>query len=467
MKLDDLLPGGSAATTEPLSRQAAKAHAVAMLDGLRQVIEQLGPIPGGKTILLLSAGLIAEEAVRELRAVEEAAAASFTRIYTIQVPTPSPRFAEAGRAGLRDLAGNTGGALVTLADKPAQALQRMAAELSFSYLLMLAPLPADFEAGLRSVSVRARRKDVTIRASPTIRPGFLPPEPAPPPLAPSPAPAAGARPPVAADQPAAAGPVKRPARRDPALAAVLARVTEYAENYGRELSAVVAEEVYEQKATQSAVALKGPTSRRLVSDFLLVKVPGASGWMPFRDVFEVDGVQVRDHDDRLRKLFLEAPPEKALENANTIWSESARYNIGPIFRNVNVPTLPLVFVESTFAPRFEFNKRGEPTEGGIRAWEIEYREVARPTIIKTRRDEDVPASGTLWVDPVSGRVLRTLMRAAGATITVTYEPRPESLGLWLPVKMQENYEYSIGRVQATATYSKFRRFQVFTEEKIK
>ena len=472
MKLDDILPGGSATDTETLSPPAAKAHALAMLDGLRQVVERLGQVPGGKTVLLLSAGLIGEEAIREMRAVETAAAASFTRIYTIQVPTPSPRFAEMGRAGLLALARNTGGSLVTLIDKPAQALQRMAAELSFSYLLMLAPLPADVEAGLRSVSVRTRRKDVTIRASSAVRPGFLPPELVPTPPAPPLAPAAGAVPPMAADRPAAADSVKRPARRDPALAAVLARVSDYADNYGRELSAVVAEEVYEQKATRGAVsagaaAAQSPTSRRLVSDFLLVKVPGADGWLPFRDVFEVDGVQVRDRDDRLKKLFLEAPPEKAVENAKTIWDESARYNIGVIHRNVNVPTLPLMFVDSRFVPRFEFSRRGEPTVGGIRAWEIEYREVARPTIIKTRGGEDVPASGTLWVEPVSGRILRTLMKAAGATITVTYEPRAESLGLWLPVKMQESYVYSVGRIQAIATYSKFRRFQVFTEEKIK
>jgi hypothetical protein len=33
--------------------------------------------------------------------------------------------------------------------------------------------------------------------------------------------------------------------------------------------------------------------------------------------------------------------------------------------------------------------------------------------------------------------------------------------------MQESYVYPTARIQATATYSKFRRFQVFTEEKIK
>jgi hypothetical protein len=136
-------------------------------------------------------------------------------------------------------------------------------------------------------------------------------------------------------------------------------------------------------------------------------------------------------------------------------------------RNVNVPTIPLMFVSLEFKRRFEFSKRGETTEAGIRVWQIEYREAVRPTIIKTPSGVDIIASGTLWVDPVSGRILRTLLRAAGATITVTYRPREEATGLWLPVMMQENYIYTTARIQATATYSKFRRFQVFTEEKIK
>jgi hypothetical protein len=126
-----------------------------------------------------------------------------------------------------------------------------------------------------------------------------------------------------------------------------------------------------------------------------------------------------------------------------------------------------MFVTDGLQSRFEFTKRGEPTEAGIRAWEIDFRETTRPTIIKTRTSEDIFASGTLWVDPVSGRVLRTVLKAAGATITVTYKPREDAAGLWLPVTMQENYEYPSASIHATATYSKFRRFQVFTEEKIK
>jgi hypothetical protein len=138
-----------------------------------------------------------------------------------------------------------------------------------------------------------------------------------------------------------------------------------------------------------------------------------------------------------------------------------------VWRNINVPTLPLMVVTSGTQHGFQFTKRGEPTEAGIRAWEIDYLEFARPTIIKTRTGENVVMSGTLWVDPVSGRILRTRLKAAGTTITVTYKPQQEIAGLWLPVTMQERYEYPTARIRATATYSNFRRFQVFTQEDFK
>jgi hypothetical protein len=59
------------------------------------------------------------------------------------------------------------------------------------------------------------------------------------------------------------------------------------------------------------------------------------------------------------------------------------------------------------------------------------------------------------------------MKASMATITVTYGPRDELSGLWMPVMMEERYEYGSKTVTGLATYSKFRRFQVSTKEQIK
>ena len=455
--LDDLQSGWSTPGTEILSSAAVHAHAVEMLEGLRQLLVAMQPASVGSTVLLLSTGLIAAEAQREMEAVTRAAASAFARIYVIQVPTPSPRFADLGRADLMALARMTGGNFVTLNDRPAQTLQRLAGELSFSYLLLLAPTPADAEPRLHSVAVTTQRKDVTVRAGLAVRPGRVIPEQV---AAPS---AAAAEP----NPPAAARTPKPPARRDPVLDALLERAADYLNDYDRNVSAVVAEEVYEQMVMRGWTATLGPVRRRLVSDFLLVQVPGWRGWLPFRDVFEVDGVQVRDRDDRLGRLFLSAPPERAVENGNMILNESARYNIGGLERNTNLPTIALVFLYRENQFKSTFTSRDERIVDGVRVREIGFREVARPTMISTPKGADLFTSGTCWVEPVSGRILRTQLQVGGATITVRYEPREETSGLPVPVRMEEKYDYPPVLVEATATYSKFRRFQVISDMNIK
>jgi len=452
-KLEDSLSAGKLGSGETVSAAAAKSHAVAALGDLAKLLTALRHMPGAKTILLLSAGMSADDVSGEIERVAAAAAAGNTRIYALQVPTPARKFAEIGESGLLAIARASGGALVTLGEKPGEALQRMAAELSFSYLLMLEPLPEGDMSSPHSLSVSTRRKGVTIRSSAWLVPGRLLPEALPEPKPPAP-------------NPTREAPI---ARRDPALDAVLARVADYVQNYCREVSAVVTEEVYEQQVLGSmagagVVTAVRQESRRLVSDFLLVKVPGDEGWLPLRDVLEVDGKQVRERDNRLQKLFIEASADEAIENANRILEESARYNIGPVRRNLNVPTLPLMFVHGQNAGRFTFTKRGEEDEGGMRTWVVEYRELVKPTIIKTPAGADVPASGRFWVEPTSGRIVRTTLEAGGATITVIYRPYAEAPGVWLPASMDERYGT---RIRARASYSNVRRFRVFTEEKIK
>jgi hypothetical protein len=469
-KLEDLLSADRMRNEEALSTEATRKQAVTTLGGLKSVLDALGRgVSGSKTVLLLSAGIVNVDVSGQIEQVVAASAAAETRIYVLQVPTPAAKFSAAGRGGLLEIAQRSGGTLVTLAGNAGESLQRMSSELSSSYLLMLDAQPGD-DAPSHTLSVASRRRDVTIRAGDRLVPGIaLPPEV---PLEMQQVPS-----PVLDTSGSKADRDNRPARRDPELDIVVARAIEYVRNYSREVSAVVAEEVYEQKAfTQpgsltgigsaqsTAARLARPQSRKLVSDFLLVKVPGAEGWLPFRDVFEVDGKSVRERDGRLQKLFLEAPADKAIENANAILEESARYNIGPIYRNVNVPTLALMFLYSDIATHFRFNKRGEEDVAGMRTWVVEYTEQATPTIIKTRDGTDLPASGRFWIEPTSGRIVRTTLQAGGASITVRYAPSDQTPGVWLPVSMDEAYGLT---TTAKATYSKVRRFQVFTDEKIK
>ena len=205
----------------------------------------------------------------------------------------------------------------------------------------------------------------------------------------------------------------------------------------------------------------------LVSDFLLVQVPG-EGWLPFRDVFERDGKQVRDREDRLSKLFL-GGSRKGIDQARAIMSEGARYNIGNVERNINTPTLPLPFLTTLFKGRFAFKllKREDDDPGEV----IEFKEIGRPTFITTTGNRDLPVSGRFWVDARDGTVLRSELHAVDTTveghILVRYE-MDAGIGMRVPARMEERYRRGRdpNEVRGVATYSRFRRFQVNTSEEL-
>ena len=103
---------------------------------------------------------------------------------------------------------------------------------------------------------------------------------------------------------------------DPTIETVLLKATAYIAGYERDFASVVAEETYVQDSLGTlpiitsgrggGIASVAPQSRHreVKSDFLLVKI-GPAEWLPFRDVFEVDGQKVRDREGRLAKLFLQ------------------------------------------------------------------------------------------------------------------------------------------------------------------
>ena len=470
---DDRRPAVGAGEREMVSPAVLKAHAISTLSGLRQVLQVLGMAPGAKTVLFISSGLVATDAASLAQAVVDDAARAQARIFVLQVPSSS-RFGEAGARDLHLLAQETGGRLIPLTSKPEQALERLAGQLAFSYLLLLAPMPGDSDPVSHALQVTLpKRPDLTVQAARRVAPGRL-----------APNALLKALSPRASPPPAAVGDTPRssaspPAQHDSSLELLLDRVSQYVWDYGRELSSVVSEETYTQEVRGDSnvgrvnVTINGKPvpasttkSRQLVSDFLLVRPPGLDGWLPFRDVFEVDGERVRDRQDRLVKLFLQSAPDVALESANEILRESARYNIGPIRRNLNLPTLALWFLEPKNRHRFSFRRAGEETLAGRRVSVLDYSETSHPTIIKTSGGEDVPASGKLWVEPANGRILRTVLKASVATITVTYAPREELPGLWLPVMMEEKYAAGNLAITGTATYARFRQFQVSTTEQI-
>jgi hypothetical protein len=225
--------------------------------------------------------------------------------------------------------------------------------------------------------------------------------------------------------------------------------------------------------------------RRLRSDLLLVRLPPFPDYLEFRDVFEVDGVPIRDRAERITKLFLNStsPDHAQLEK---VLSESARYNVGNIPRTMNTPLVTLSFLAPDVQKRSRFRRVGneQPRLGSNAAlserradaflvpsgtWTIAFDERSRPTVIRRGSGADFAAQGKFWVDPATGAVLASELllpsSSVTATVVVSYQSEP-LLGFRVPVAMDERYRTPYERVDAFASYGRFRQFQVKTEQTI-
>jgi len=197
------------------------------------------------------------------------------------------------------------------------------------------------------------------------------------------------------------------------------------------------------------------------SELSLAWFPDVPGWFGFRDVIEVDGKPVKDRDRRLARLFFEKPTGKLLKQA---LQESARYNLGTIGRNFNVPMITLQFLTKELSRRFRFEDSGQGRVGGRRAQIVTFHETVRPSIILAN-EADALSSGRYWVDADTGRVLKTelVLGDPNGEIRISTWYRPdERLGIWVPAKMTERYDYTkrlYDAIQCEANYTNFRRFE--------
>jgi len=269
-----------------------------------------------------------------------------------------------------------------------------------------------------------------------------------------------------------------------ALDQLLARAGEYVTRFEVAFSNVVAEERYVQEATETRVVVAAPSPRgfgggspvatevvrrELRSDFLLVKLPGHDQWVPFRDVFAVDKRPVRDRDDRLTRLFLNPAPS-AIDQAQKIMAESARYNIGNIERTINLPVFALEVLQPSVQSRFRFSDGKVDTTAGAEMHTVDFQEVGGPTMVRGLAGVELFIHGRLWIEARTGRVVKTEFivdePSVRATVTTSYRSDPV-FAVDVPVEMREEYVLPNGsRVRGVATYERFRRFEVQVDENI-
>jgi VWFA-related protein len=460
-----------AATPPPAMRETEAPPQSGALNDLASLLDAIRSVPGRKVIAYFSAGL-ANPSPALVSNVAAAAIASRTTIHVFALSGPrDERGLNLQMAPLEALARSTSGLLLSPGRNPERAVSRIVAELAACYVVELEPAPTDTDGRRHALRVEVAGRGLNVRAPawllPSVDPEDQPAE------APAPIQMPGAEDPAAPAESAARSgrSAEAPSAREAELQLAMARLVDYVEAYERQYSGLVAEEEFRQSSRGKNV--------RLRSDYLLVKPEKSSTWVSFRDVYEVDGVAVRDRDDRLRRLFLE-PGTDIQGQLQAIQDESARYNVGIVERNINVPLFLLRFLQAENRPRFRFRLAGKRQVAGVEAWRIEFEERVFPTIITDIQGRDVDAKGWFLVDEVTGAVVETTLKIEeqGSTgeIVVSFRHDP-ALGMWVPAEMKETYRTLTQRslsgvprlepiVEGTATYSKYRRFQVKVDEKV-
>jgi hypothetical protein len=445
------------------------------LDGLVRTLKAASALPGRKVVAFYSGGLDDESSGR-LAAAGRAAAEARAILYVFQLrATSDGRYARLDARLLDRLAVSTGGLFVAPGRTPVKDLESVTPELAACYQIGVERTDDDARRGVVDLRVEARRSDLVVRASTVVAvrapatDDIEPPDPVT--RAPAASPESEACRGAGRRAPSGAPPAATVAG-GPEVNLVLGRLSDYALAYIGQYSAVVAEEDYRQDQRV------GGRDRRLRADLLFVRAEPSREWVSFRDVFEVDGRPVRDRDTRLQDLFLKPKPN-AQAQLQSIKDESARYNIGPFERNINVPLYPLKILLPANRQRFVFSVGRITESGGVKAWQLDFTERARPTLVLDREGLDIPLEGHFLVEQATGAIVESTVRVERQDYTVSIVVRyvrDPKLGLWVPSEMKETYGIPkrVGSpgvhdgtvLTCTARYKNFRRFQVSTDIQI-
>ena len=239
-------------------------------------------------------------------------------------------------------------------------------------------------------------------------------------------------------------------------------VRAYVERFEQEASALVAEEHYTQ-VVENKLPTTTTQKRVLRSDFVLVKPSEAGPWLGYRDVFEVDGKEVRERDTRLLRILETTAPD-SLARAQRMADEGARFNLGPP-RTLNVPTMPMQLLAARHAGRIRL-RVARPLKDGTGNIVMRVEERKRPTIVRTPEGHDVVCRGEIVVRP-DGTVVAAMFVFqfdSGASkgiefrMNVHYTEVP-GMPVLLPLAMSEVIPIHYGSGSGEAHYSNYRRFQ--------
>jgi hypothetical protein len=276
--------------------------------------------------------------------------------------------------------------------------------------------------------------------------------------------------------------------QSPTLTDVLARAAEYAATYSRTIAVIVADEKAEevlrgfgvQSSDSPGMEVAGHTEVRIMRGAVAIESRGnEKGWQVYRDIQEVNNRAQHPKNNRLEELFRDTVSTAATELA-AIVEASRKWRVGSVPRIFDVPTFSLMFLMQPNQARFTFKKTGEKKVDGESVWVVSYDETKTPTLVVTNLGEEYPLHGELWIEPVSGRVVKSKMIAENVkpvdgtrsgteafrpriTVDVVYQ-KDNALNVWVPVEMKQLYVKAVEQVTCTAKYSNVRVIASKTEK---
>jgi hypothetical protein len=252
----------------------------------------------------------------------------------------------------------------------------------------------------------------------------------------------------------------------PALDVVLERLSAYLLDYETKVFELAAEEQYKQWVKRRSGWGGDTVARRnLKSTYFLVRLPNGQAWYGFRDVTRVDG---RDapRQGRPMEQLLSTRTVDAYDEALAIMRENAKYNIGGVYRTINVPLQALELLHPEHRKRFDFSAAGRERVSGRETAVIAFQERSAPTLVSDGFGGELLAHGRAWIEPATGAVLRTELGFNGyaalylkeSKIRVDYRRDPK-LQVLVPSEMEETYGFEIEVLHGEATYRNYRKFE--------
>jgi hypothetical protein len=252
------------------------------------------------------------------------------------------------------------------------------------------------------------------------------------------------------------------------LDAVLKRATDYVTQYEAELGNLIGAENYLQTAiwmdNGNPPRVAKRMQRRTASDFLIIQV--GPEWAALRKVTRVDGSRVKEKTPSFEEVFDDSPAMNS-KRLRELTEESTEYNFGDVRRDINLPTFALKILRKTEVSRFSFERAGSARIGGVQTWRIHFREMTGPALVSGIKGEALNSTGTLWIEPETGRVLQTELEVENpyaqfrltGQMTVTYGAA-RNVPILVPALMIERYTSRYHTVECRADYSNFRPFEV-------